>query len=176
MGTFNRFSVAMADYCLRLLKINSVVVVVVHSPCARCGYVRVYIPPVVPADRQAVPLRRSRGLCPACPARGGASANFQHYRRGTEEVPSAIPIRRLIITHQPQIGFVHEGRRLQRLPGLFARQPRGRKLSQFVVDQGQEFLGGVRIAVINLFQKVSNTRHSSAHRDGQQPSDDCPQR
>ena len=49
---------------------------------------------------------------------------------------------------QPQVGLVDQGRRLQRLAGLLLGHPRGRQLAQLVVDQRQELLGGVRVALL----------------------------
>ena len=46
---------------------------------------------------------------------------------------------------QPQIGFMHEGRRLERLTGRLPRHAGSRQSAEFVVDQRQQFVGGLRV-------------------------------
>ena len=55
-------------------------------------------------------------------------------RRG-EEVPSAIE---LLVAHQAQIGFVDQGRGIERVAGPFVRHMTGRELAQLVIDQRQQ--------------------------------------
>jgi hypothetical protein len=42
-----------------------------------------------------------------------------------------------------------QGRGLERLPGLFVGQLLGSQAAQLVVDQRQELLGGVRVALLD---------------------------
>src|SRR5262245_4037252 len=60
---------------------------------------------------------------------------------GGEEVSAAIPALRLVRVHQTQIRFMNERRGLQRLTGLFLREPPGRELSKLLVDERQELFG-----------------------------------
>ena len=45
---------------------------------------------------------------------------------------------------------MHQSRRLQRLPRLLLRELRRGQLSQLVIDQRQELLGGVWIASFDM--------------------------
>ena len=57
---------------------------------------------------------------------------------GGEEVAPTIPVLGLLHVDQPLVGFMDEGRRLERLPGLFASQPYRGQLPELVVDEGQQ--------------------------------------
>jgi hypothetical protein len=50
--------------------------------------------------------------------------------------------------YQAQVGLVDQGGGLERLPRLLAGQPVGRQPAQLVVDQGQQLLGGVWLALL----------------------------
>ena len=52
--------------------------------------------------------------------------------------------------NQPEIGLMHQGRRLQSLAGLLVGEFGGSEFTKFVVDQWQEPLGGGRITVLDL--------------------------
>ena len=60
---------------------------------------------------------------------------------------------------QPEIGLVDQGRRLEGLAGRLLGQPLRRQLAQLVVDQGQQFLGGVGIALVEGGQEVADFVH-----------------
>jgi hypothetical protein len=79
--------------------------------------------------------------------------------RGGKEVAAAVPVSRLLYVYQPQVGLVNQGRRLQRLAGLLLSEFLRRELAQLLVDQGQELLGGVRIASFNVGQDAGNLIH-----------------
>ena len=66
--------------------------------------------------------------------------------------------------HQPKIGFVDQGRGLERLAGLLLGQFLRRQLAQLVVDQRQKLLGGVGIALLDGGQDAGNVVHRR-HRD-----------
>jgi hypothetical protein len=51
--------------------------------------------------------------------------------------------------HQPQIRLVYQRRRLERLPRLLLRELLPREPAQLVIDQRQQLLGGLRIALLN---------------------------
>ena len=76
-------------------------------------------------------------------------------RRGGEEMTSTIPLFGVRPSHQPHIGFVDEGCRLQGLTGLFVRQLRRGKLSQFVIDEWKKPVLRLRIT---FFQCVHDFR------------------
>ena len=74
---------------------------------------------------------------------------------GGKEVSPAVPVRRSRCRsplHQPEVGLVDQSRGLERLSWFLLSQFLGGKLPQLVVDQRQELLGGVRIALLDLIQ------------------------
>ena len=50
---------------------------------------------------------------------------------------------------QPQVRLVDQGRGLERLAGLLLGQPLGGQLAQLVVDQRQQLLGGLGVALLD---------------------------
>ena len=58
-----------------------------------------------------------------------------------EEMASAVPVRAVVGTDQPEVRLVNQGRGLERLAGLLLGQLLGGQLAQLVVDQGQELFG-----------------------------------
>ena len=79
-------------------------------------------------------------------------------RRG-EEVPPAVPVLRLLHVHQPQVGVVDQGRRLQRLARRFLRKALGGQLAQLVVDQRQQLLGRAGVAGLDGGQDLGHLAH-----------------
>jgi len=65
---------------------------------------------------------------------------------------------------QPQVGFVNQGRGLERLAGLLPRQLPGRQAAQLVVDQWQQLLGRLPVALLDRGEDVGHVRHRHAHR------------
>jgi len=78
-----------------------------------------------------------------------------------EEVATAVPMLRGFDIHQPQVSFVDQGCSLQGLPRSFLGQLLGREFAQFVVDQRQELLGGVRVAFLDGGQDARNFTHGA---------------
>src|SRR5262249_39002103 len=107
-------------------------------------------------------------LQPAAPFLGvvAAGAFYQDtpHRLGRcrEEMPSAVP--RLRLVHEPNVGFMHERRRLKGLPRLLLRQLLGRQLPQVVVDQRQQLLGGVWVALLDGGQDAGHFGHRGTER------------
>ena len=81
------------------------------------------------------------------------------FGRGREEMAAVAPHRRVVLIHQPQISLVHERRRLQRVPGRLASQLVRRLPSQLLVDQRQELLRRLRIAVLDATKDLGNVGH-----------------
>ena len=79
--------------------------------------------------------------------------------RGGEEVAAAVPVLGLLRVHQPQVGLVDQGRGLERLAGLLLGQLLRRQLAQLVVDQRQQLLGGVRVALLDGGQDAGDIAH-----------------
>ena len=57
------------------------------------------------------------------------------FGRGRKKVTAAFPVLPRVLTHQPEVGLVDQGGRLQRLAWLFVRHLLRRELAQLVVDQ-----------------------------------------
>src|SRR5438132_346368 len=67
---------------------------------------------------------------------------------------------------------MHQGGGLEGLPGLFTRQLLSRQLAQLIINEGQELLGGVWVALLDGGQDssyVAHWRHSKAHRSSGSP-------
>jgi hypothetical protein len=73
-------------------------------------------------------------------------------KKRPQPVPVLVPVR----THQPHISFVHQGRRLECLPRFLPGQLRGRQPAQLLVDERQELLGVVRLALLDGGQTVGH--------------------
>src|SRR5262249_47198951 len=82
---------------------------------------------------------------------------------GGEEVAAAVPVLGLFDIHQAQIGLVDQGRGLEGLSRLFLSQQLGREPAQFVVDQGDEWLGGGRVALLDGRQDARDLTHWRNH-------------
>src|SRR5262249_34666889 len=98
------------------------------------------------ADAQPVELRvfppPSAAMLLPPPAPGVFDENPAHrLRGGREEMGTTVPVLHRLGIDEAEIGFMDEGRGLERLPGLFAGQPLRREPAQLVVDQRQELLG-----------------------------------
>src|SRR5262245_27750418 len=74
------------------------------------------------------------------------------------------PGSRALIPYQSQIRLVHQRRGLERLSRLLVRQLRGGQLPQFVIDERQELLGGLRIAGVDLREDACHVAHRRQHR------------
>ena len=70
------------------------------------------------------------------------------------------------LVHEAYLRLVDQGGGLQRLPGLLLGQLLGSELPQLLVDQRQELLGGVRIALLDGGQDAGNLVHRRLSRSG----------
>jgi hypothetical protein len=108
---------------------------------------------------------RSRRWCPApglarLLVPGPVDEDAAHGLSGcSEEVAAAVPPPGLVHVHQAEVGFVDQGRRLQRLARLFLGQLLGSQLALLLVDQGQEFPGGGRVAILDGGQDAGKLIH-----------------
>ena len=59
---------------------------------------------------------------------------------------AAVPMLRLLDVDEPEIGLMHQRRRLQRLTGFLLSQLGGGQLPQLLIHQRQELFGGTRVA------------------------------
>src|SRR5262245_1462011 len=63
------------------------------------------------------------------------------------------------IHYQPQVCFVYQRGGLEGLPRFLLGQVGRSQLAQFVINQRQEFLGGVRVAFFNRRQDAGDFSH-----------------
>ena len=66
---------------------------------------------------------------------------------------------RLFVVDKSQIGFMHQGGGLQRLPGVLLSHFLGGESAQLVVDQRQKLFRGVRISLFDGRQNASYIGH-----------------
>src|SRR5688572_2691446 len=71
----------------------------------------------------------------------------------------AVPALRVLLSDQPEVGLVDQGRRLERLARLLLGQPLRGQLAQLVVDQGQELLGRVGVAPLDGREDAGHVVH-----------------
>src|SRR5262249_25422231 len=80
---------------------------------------------------------------------------------GGEEVPPAVPVLRLVPVHKPDVGFVDQGRGLEGLADLLVGHLLGRQPPQLVIDERQELLGGVLIALLQGPEDAGDLVHKN---------------
>jgi hypothetical protein len=78
---------------------------------------------------------------------------------GGEEVAAALPGPLRAPADQPQVGLLHQRRGLERLAGLLLGELPGRELAQLVVDQGQELLGRLAVALLDRREDAGHVIH-----------------
>src|SRR5215472_8562845 len=80
--------------------------------------------------------------------------------RGEEMFP-VLP-RVISVAEQPQIYFVNQGGWLQGLTGRLLGQFESGQLSQLVVHEGKQLLGGLRVTLLNSIKDDGHVTHGSA--------------
>jgi len=83
-----------------------------------------------------------------------------HGLGGCGEKVGAILPGGLVVTAEPQPGFVNQGRGLQGLSGRFPSHLLRRELAQLFVDQRQEFIRRLGIALINALKDDGEFAHT----------------
>src|SRR5262245_3564506 len=78
---------------------------------------------------------------------------------GSNEMTAVIPMQSSLATQPPQVGFVDQPSRLQRLPRLLLTQMSRRQLAQLFADQGQKLLRGAWVALLNRGQNARHVGH-----------------
>ena len=68
--------------------------------------------------------------------------------------------------HEPEVSLMDKRRRLQGLTGRLLRQPLGCRHAQLLVDEGQQLLGGGRVAVFDGVQDAGDFAHGGGSRSG----------
>src|SRR5262245_21567938 len=69
--------------------------------------------------------------------------------RSGKKMPAPVPLLTVLGAHEPQIGLVHEGRRLQRLAGFFLGEACRGQLPQFFVNEWQKLLRSRRLSLLD---------------------------
>src|SRR5438132_12880349 len=95
---------------------------------------------------------------------------------GSEEVAAAVPgmpLLTLRALNESNVGFVDQRRRLERLARLFLGQLLRRQLAQLIVDERQELLSAVGVALLDGGQDAGNIIHRGAP-EGRSPRRDAP--
>ena len=80
--------------------------------------------------------------------------------------PRLFQCRAGLAADQPQVGLVDQGGGLERLAGLLLGQLLGRQLAQLVVDQRQELLGRLRVALLDGREDAGHVRSSTGSPSG----------
>src|SRR5438128_2401657 len=74
---------------------------------------------------------------PAALAAGSIHKDVAHgLTSGGEKMAATFPMRRLLHIHQPEVGFMHQGGRLERLARFLLGQLLRREVAQLLVNQG----------------------------------------
>jgi len=120
-------------------------------------------------DVELLSLRQAEGLIerepgPTAAAFGSVALacvvhqNAPHHARGDGEEMGPVPPLDALLLYQAQIGFVHQGRTLQRVPMVLRCQVVARDDTQFVVDQGHEAVECAFVTLAPSDQQIRNTR------------------
>ena len=80
-----------------------------------------------------------------------------------EEVSPAVPAVGRFAPDQPDVSFVDESGGLEGLAGLLAGESLRRQFPQFIVDEREEFLGGLGVTPLDGGQDVGNLAHGLEH-------------
>ena len=91
---------------------------------------------------------------------GALDQNATHGgRRRREEMAAPAETLPRAFSGQPQVRFVHQRRRLERLPRLLAGEFLCGQLAKLVVDKRQELIDGIRIAAFDCCKDTSDFVH-----------------
>ena len=78
---------------------------------------------------------------------------------GGEEVIPPVPMPLVTLADQPQVGFVNQGGRFQRLPRLLLGEALGSQSAQFIVDEWQQLGRRMPVASLDVAQDASHVAH-----------------
>ena len=67
---------------------------------------------------------------------------------------------------QAKPGLVHQRGRLKRMSRLFPRHLLRGQLAQFLIDQRQQFVGGIAVALLRAVENARDIAHCSRLNDG----------
>jgi len=93
-------------------------------------------------------------------ATGAVNENAAHrFRRGGKEMGATLPLL-IFIAGEPQPRFVNEGGGLQGLASRFVGHLVRGQAPQGIIHQGQQFIGGFRIALLCGLKNARNVAHN----------------
>ena len=75
--------------------------------------------------------------------------------------PRLSHVRAVVGADEPEVRLVDQGGGLERLAGLLLGQPLGGELAQLVVDQRQELLGGLGVALLDGREDAGHVGHAT---------------
>src|SRR2546425_4154178 len=78
---------------------------------------------------------------------------------GGEEMP-AILEGGLSFAHEPEPGFVHERGRLESVAGRLVRHLRRSQFAQLLIDEREQLLGCLGVALLNAVEDLSDVAHA----------------
>src|SRR5262249_21266221 len=90
-----------------------------------------------------------------------------------------VPVLGPVHVDQAKVRLVDQGRGLERLPGLLARQARGGELAQLVVDEREQLGGGAGVAGLDGGEDFGDVGHAAEYtlaRDVPRPETRAPPR
>jgi hypothetical protein len=76
---------------------------------------------------------------------------------------AALPSHIGFLIDQTDVRFVDQGRGRERVPRFFLRDPGGGQASQFLVNQRQKLVGGLRVALLDRRQDLGHGAHGLQH-------------
>ena len=84
--------------------------------------------------------------------------------RSGEEMGAVLKLSFALLAHEPQPGFMHQRRGLQRVSRRTVGHPGGGDAPEFVIDNWQQFRRGFGIAVVDLVQNARDVAHGMGSR------------
>ena len=78
------------------------------------------------------------------------------FRRGGEEVAAVVEV---LVADETQVRLVDQGGGVQGVPGILRGHPRGSELPQLVVDQRQQLLGRLAVALLDGREDAGDVVH-----------------
>src|SRR5262249_33193884 len=86
----------------------------------------------------------------------------------SKKMAAAIPSLGHVRIHEPEVRFMHQCGRLERLAWLLLRESLCGELAQLVVDQRQELFGGMAVPLLNGREDACDLAHGGQDkRDGE---------
>src|SRR5579863_4841379 len=121
---------------------------------------------IVNAEREIIEGPLLQAAAPLDPTFSSGSLDQDPTHRlsgGGEEVPSIVPVSKLLAIDKSDVGFMHQGCSLQCLTGSLSSHRLRRQFPQLVVDEWQELVGGQTV-LLDGRQSLGHITHTSSNR------------